>query len=222
MTVLRTKALGGASGSRTVILQFPPLSFTTPTPMTVPPKRLLYTATGDDGTTSLVGGSRIEKESARLEAYGTLDELNAHIGLLDSLTTDSPVNTQLHTIQNILFDIGAYLATPPDSPYLNPHPVGNDNIEALERLIDTTDASTPSARNFVLPGGTIAAAQAHVARTVCRRAERRILSLSRIEPVAPEILIFINRLSDYFFALARRLNHESHQEEILWTKNCTL
>ena len=190
--------------------------------MANPPKSVLYTATGDRGTTSLVGGTRIEKENPRLEAYGTLDELSAHIGVVDSLITDTEVKASLHAIQNILFDIGAYLATPPDSPYLNPHPAGEERIKALERLIDRTDAAVPPARNFVLPGGTPAAAQAHVARTVCRRAERRILALSRLEAVAPEVMVFINRLSDYLFALARRLHYDAGNDEILWSKDCRL
>lgn len=190
--------------------------------MTQPPKSVLYTATGDGGTTSLVGGTRIEKESPRLEAYGTLDELNAHIGVVDSLIDNPEIKASLHAIQNILFDIGAYLATPAGSPYLNPHPADEERIKALERLIDRTDAAVPAARNFVLPGGTQASAQAHVARTVCRRAERRILALSRLEAVAPEVLVFINRLSDYLFALARHLNYDAGKEEILWTKDCRL
>ena len=221
MTILRTKALGGASGSKIGIYRFRPIIFFT-RPMTQPPKSILYTATGDRGTTSLVGGTRIEKESPRLEAYGSLDELNAHLGVVDSLIDNPEIKASLHAIQNILFDIGAYLATPPDSPYLNPHPADEERIKALERLIDRTDAAVPPARNFVLPGGTQASAQAHVARTVCRRAERRILALSRLEEVAPEVMIFINRLSDYLFALARRLNHDAGKDEILWSKDCRL
>lgn len=185
-------------------------------------KSPLYTRTGDRGTTSLVGGSRVPKESPRLEAYGTVDELNSHIGLLDSLVSHDDIHTHLHAIQNILFDIGSYLATPPDSPYLNPQPLSQQQIQAIEHLIDHTDACIPPAHHFILPGGTHEAAQAHVARTVCRRAERRIIALDRQQPITPEVVIFINRLSDYLFVLARWLNFSSHREEIIWTKDCTL
>lgn len=190
--------------------------------MTESHKSILYTRTGDGGTTSLVGGVRVGKDDLRLEAYGTLDELNAHIGAIDSMVTDNRLHDRLHTLQNVLFDIGAYLATPADSPYLNPQPVAPEQIAALERIIDLTDEEVPPARCFVLPGGTQAAAQAHVARTVCRRCERRIIALSRIAEVNAGVMIFINRLSDYLFALSRWLNYNAGMEEILWSKDCRL
>ncbi|MDE6651365.1 MAG: cob(I)yrinic acid a,c-diamide adenosyltransferase [Paramuribaculum sp.] len=182
-------------------------------------KSKLYTATGDRGTTSLVGGAREPKDSPRIEAYGTIDSLNSHIGLLRALTAQSPLTTpMLHTVQCRLFDIGTALATPgqlSDIP-----PVSDKDIQTLESYIDSVDATLPPLNSFVLPTGTTAAAQAHVARTECRRAERLIVALSRTTPVHPQTLIYLNRLSDLLFAIARFNNINTNQPEIFWTKNC--
>ncbi len=184
-------------------------------------KSNLYTGTGDAGQTSLVGGQRIDKDAARLEAYGTIDELNSQIGALiatNTLTDNDAV--LLLEVQSRLFDVGGYLATDPASPYAEAmsRPVGAEQITALEQAIDRLDASVPALKTFVLPGGSAQAAQAHVARTVCRRAERRIITLSRTEPVEHETLKYVNRLSDYLFILARSLNHAAGVPETGWTK----
>lgn len=183
-------------------------------------KSNLYTRTGDSGRTSLVGGSRIEKDAIRLEAYGTLDELNAHLGLVHSSATDPDVAATLLWIQHRLFDLGAYLACPPDSDFQLPVGVTDGDIMRLETVIDTIDSRLPKLDRFVLPGGCRSAAEAHVARTVARRAERRIVSLSRQAPVDPLALRFINRLSDYLFALARFNNISAGVDEIFWQKDC--
>lgn len=184
-------------------------------------KSILYTGTGDSGQTSLVGGERIDKDDARLEAYGTIDELNSHIGVLLATGSLSDTDTALLTeVQSRLFDVGAYLATNPTSPYAEAmsHPAGPEQISALEQAIDRLDESLPPMKSFILPGGTQAAAQAHVARTVCRRAERRIITLARSEGVEPDTLRYINRLSDYLFILARALNRNAGAPETPWTK----
>lgn len=181
-------------------------------------KSNLYTRTGDTGKTSLVGGQRVDKTCDRLEAYGTIDELNACIGLLTSspaLPTDQhPV---LLSIQHRLFDIGAYLATDngPDS-MTECNGLGHESIVNLERQIDMMDEAVTPLCRFVLPGGAPLAAQAHVARTVCRRAERRILKLAASAYVDPNLVRYINRLSDYLFVLSRYINHLSGTPEVFW------
>lgn len=183
-------------------------------------KSRLYTRTGDDGTTSLVGGARAPKDSLRLEAYGTVDELNSWLGLL-AASPDLPADRRdmLRRIQNRLFDIGASLATGPDSEW-QPAPLPQTSVEAIETDIDTIDAGLPVLRQFILPGGAPAAARANIARTVARRAERRIISLSRHEAVDPAIIRYINRLSDLLFALAREININTQNPEIFWQKDC--
>lgn len=183
-------------------------------------KSSLYTRTGDNGTTALVGGTRASKTSARIEAYGTVDELNSWLGLLAShqgLPGDDI--KLLQWIQSRLFDIGSYLACPaPDpgeAPMLPPG-VTTDDITLLEQAIDRLDADTPKVHRFILPGGSPAAATAQVARTVARRAERRILTLHAEETVDPAPLHFINRLSDYLFILGRQINHLAGIAEPLW------
>ncbi len=182
-------------------------------------KSHLYTATGDKGTTSLVGGARESKASPRIEAYGTIDSLNSHIGMLRAMTSkDELITPMLHTIQCRLFDIGTALATPGE---LSPvPPVGDADIATLENYIDTIDSNLPQLHSFVLPTGTPAAAQAHIARTECRRAERLIVAMSQHIPVHPQTLIYINRLSDLLFAIARFNNINCGQHEIFWTKDC--
>lgn len=184
-------------------------------------KSKLYTGTGDTGTTSLVGGVRARKDDIRLEAYGTIDELSGHLGLLLALS-DSPtaVQAQLRHIQHKLFNIGAYLATKP-APDARPEPAGltAEDIKDLEEGIDALDAEVPKANAFILPGGTVPSAQAHVARTVCRRAERLIVALARENYVSPTLLKYVNRLSDYLFILARAYNFNAHVEDLIWEKD---
>lgn len=184
-------------------------------------KSPLYTRTGDSGTTSLVGGSRVAKDDARLEAYGTLDELNSHIGLILSAATLTPDDRKaLLLIQSMLFHAGTILATEQQSKW-QPEPLPTDGLEALESEIDRVDASVPPMRSFILPGGTSAAAMTHVARTVARRAERRIVALQNTLPDGGGDKIaacarYVNRLSDYLFALARALNARGGVADTPW------
>ena len=178
----------------------------------------VYTKTGDAGTTSLVGGKRVDKACTRLESYGTIDELNAQVGLLLTHVYDSAEIECLIGIQNSLFVIGAQLATDAESSYKPSCIITADDVNALEKNIDRASEDLPKWRGFTLPGGCRAAAHAHVCRTVCRRAERRILALNATEPVEPQILAYVNRLSDYFYVLALRLNFLHGTEEILWKK----
>lgn len=181
-------------------------------------KSNLYTRTGDDGTTSLVDGTRIAKDSARLEAYGTLDEFSSFLGVVLS-HKDCPeeLKGQMLEVQSLLFDFGAYLATP--SPEGEPKVSGVDeDLSKLESWIDVLDEQTPKIQKFVLPGGSELAAHCHVARTVCRRAERRILTLSATEYVDPQLISYINRLSDYLFIAARFINFMSGIDEIVWER----
>ena len=184
-------------------------------------KSILYTRTGDTGMTSLVGGQRVSKTSARLESYGTVDELNSHIGLLITYVDDPQDRDLLTVIQSQLFVVGSYLATDTSQRELRQQSIVTDEmVTQLEHAIDDVDAQLPPLRLFVLPGGTRGASQCHVCRTVCRRAERRILALQEaIEtPLDPNVLAYVNRLSDFFFAFARKLNIIAGQEEIVWRK----
>ncbi|WP_297066817.1 cob(I)yrinic acid a,c-diamide adenosyltransferase [uncultured Duncaniella sp.] len=203
-------------------------------------KSPLYTRTGDTGMTSLIGGQRVAKNSPRVSAYGTLDELNAMVGLVQAHCTelDDFVTASLLSVNNTLFNIGAYLATPSQQSAAQQESSAdgtsaseaqaNDPAEKitatltpvladLEHQIDLLDSMTPPLRLFVLPGGSIGAAHAHVARTVCRRAEREILTLADTGAyVAPIVLTYINRLSDYLFILARYINHFTGTAELTW------
>ncbi len=184
-------------------------------------KSRLYTGGGDRGETSLVGGERVAKDSLRLDAYGTVDEFSSFLGVvLSNRNCPAEVRGDLLAIQTLLFDIGCILATDPEGPSYT-RPIDGEDIAWLERLIDTTDAATPKIRAFILPGGCELAAHTHVARTVCRRAERRILALSRVEKVPTEILVWFNRLSDYLFILGRHLNFLSSTPELLWERDKT-
>ena len=179
----------------------------------------LYTRTGDDGTTSLVGGQRVPKTHPRLEAYGTIDELNSHLGLLLTELNDESDRSTIIDIQNMLFSIGSILATDTSQHDVRPGRfVTIDDVKAMERAIDAAEEGLPGWRGFILPGGTRAAAQAHVCRTVCRRAERHILALAEQAHIDAQLLAYVNRLSDYFFALAKKINHAHGQEENIWQK----
>lgn len=178
----------------------------------------VYTKTGDAGTTSLVGGKRVPKDCARLESYGTIDELNSQVGLLLTYVAEQQDRECLIGIQNCLFVVGAQLATELESAHTLQSTITADDVSALEKNIDRATEGLPKWRGFTLPGGCREAAEAHVCRTVCRRAERRILTLNSEEKVDPQLLKYINRLSDYFYVLALRLNFLHGTEEILWQK----
>jgi len=178
----------------------------------------IYTKTGDDGSTALIGGKRIAKDSLRIEAYGTIDELNAFIGFAISQGTSNDIQPILETIQRHLFRMGAILASDNapekeksrmDFPY--------DLTEYLERQIDCLSESLPPLKHFILPGGMPAAAALHAARTICRRAERRAFALNQSEPVEKTALIYLNRLSDLLFVMARYQNVKDGVEEIVWS-----
>ena len=166
---------------------------------------MIYTKTGDRGTTSLVGGTRVNKDDSRVEAYGTVDELNSHIGLLAELLRrfEGGYYEQLKTVQHHLFDIQTLLATEDAAVYSRLPQVEQEDIDTLERQIDTITERLPKLKNFVIAGGNIEGAQCHVCRTVCRRAERRIVTLSHEVSVDASILCYINRLSDWLFVLGR-------------------
>ncbi len=177
----------------------------------------IYTKTGDDGTTGLFGGSRVSKDHLRIHAYGTVDELNSIIGI--ALTQDMPldVREQLLAISSELFTVGADLATPLDPPPVYDIPrVVEEHILDLEGHIDAFDAELSPLKNFILPGGTPAAAQLHLARTVCRRAERLTVSLAIHEDLGGFVVRYLNRLSDYLFTAARIVNHRAGIEDTPW------
>lgn len=181
----------------------------------------IYTRTGDAGSTSLVGGKRVRKDSVRLDAYGTVDELNSFLGLLlasDGLDADA--ETTLRMVQNRLFNVGAYLATDnSDNPMAEPAGLGHKEIGELERQIDLMTDRLPQLRAFILPGGCGAAAMANVCRAVCRRAERRVIALTQEARVDDIVIRFLNRLSDYLFTLGRYANHLSGTPECEWVKD---
>lgn len=184
-------------------------------------KSRLYTGTGDRGLTSLATGERVRKDSARLEAYGTVDEFSASLGILEAMPlTPGDLKVTFRSIQNRLFDIGAYLASAPTADTPNPEPYGlaADDIEEIEHAIDRTDAAVEPMRCFVLPGGSAESAQAHMARTICRRAERRILTLAEESYVSPLVTTYFNRLSDLLFAAARLYNKLAGVQDIPWQK----
>ena len=177
----------------------------------------IYTKTGDAGTTGLGGGQRVPKDSRRVESYGTVDELNSQIGLALALGLCDRLTTELPRIQNELFDLGSDLATPAASQARHPVPtVEPRHIERLEALIDELNDIVGPLANFLLPGGSVGAASLHVARTICRRAEREATALARDEPIGPTVLPYLNRLSDALFVMARYENHERGVTEPLW------
>lgn len=181
----------------------------------------VYTRTGDKGTTSLVGGVRISKSSLRLDAYGTVDELSSHLGLLAAMIEGDGDCAVLQHIQNTLFCVGTHLATDQSQTQLYPSALlPEGETEFMEQQIDAINALLSEPQGFILPGGCQAAAQAHVCRTVCRRAERCIIALSETALVGSEILQYMNRLSDYLFVLAKKINFNSGRSEILWQNTC--
>ena len=173
----------------------------------------IYTKKGDDGMTGLIGGDRVPKHHIRVESYGSVDELNSHIGLLRSMQHSE--GELLGQIQDRLFTLGSALASAPGSRMVLPG-LEESDIIALEHAIDRMTEGLPELKNFVLPGASTAGAQAHVARCVCRRAERLVVHLAENEAIDPLIVKYLNRLSDHLFTLARHLDKESGAQEILW------
>lgn len=175
----------------------------------------IYTKTGDDGTTGLIGGKRVTKDAIRIEAYGAVDELNAILGLVCSYALPERVRGTLHRIQDDLFTVGANLALPAatERSAFGVPPVLEEDVHALEQEIDACEEVLSPLRRFILPGGSTPGAMLHVARTAARRAERRCVTLARAEDVNPEIIRYLNRLSDLCFVLARLVNQEESQKE---------
>jgi cob(I)alamin adenosyltransferase len=175
----------------------------------------IYTRTGDDGTTGLIGGKRVSKDSLRIEAYGSVDELNSVLGVVRSYSVPERIKKILGRIQDDLFTIGAGLALPADADptQFNIPALKDTDITLLEKEIDRCEAVLDPLRRFILPGGTTAAAMLHVARTVGRRAERCCVALARVESVDPQIVRYLNRLSDLCFVLARFVNRPAGQPE---------
>ncbi len=176
----------------------------------------IYTKGGDKGQTSLYGGRRISKDDIRIESYGTIDELNSHVGyLLSAIPLEFDQKELLIEIQNRLFTIGSNLASDPQKNLPVPD-LNEEDILKLENAMDNMDASLAPLRSFVLPGGSVANSIAHVCRTVTRRAERRMISLAAVEEVNPILIKYVNRLSDYFFVVSRYLAHKLNHEETPW------
>ncbi|MCO6484271.1 MAG: cob(I)yrinic acid a,c-diamide adenosyltransferase [Saprospiraceae bacterium] len=175
----------------------------------------IYTRTGDQGLTGLFGGKRVSKDDIRIEAYGTVDELNAVLGLLSDSCPDKDIYGLIRTIQSDLFTIGAHLARDPDKEMpLPPLPV--DRIAEMEQQMDTWDEHLPALRHFILPAGHELVSRTHVARCVCRRAERRVVALAQVSEVEDIVVRYLNRLSDLLFVLARELGHRLGAEEVAW------
>jgi cob(I)alamin adenosyltransferase len=176
----------------------------------------IYTKTGDDGRTGLLGGDRISKDAARIHAYGTVDECNAVIGIVRTLLTPGEeLDVMLETVQNRLFVVGADLASPGEKTPAIPR-IGPEESAAVEHWIDTLEEKLPPLKHFILPGGTPAAAHLHLARTVCRRAERWVVSVVAADPAHKHAAIYLNRLSDFLFVAARYANHHAGLPDHRW------
>ena len=181
----------------------------------------VYTRGGDKGQTALVGGKRVSKASERLEAYGTIDELSSQLGVLAAMLPEGHEKEQIERIQNTLFNVGTNLATDQeDTSLYSSARLPEGETVLIEGEIDGMVSELPECAGFILPGGTREAAQAHVCRTVCRRAERCMVSLSEVASVSPEMLQYVNRLSDYFFVLAKKLNFIAGRSEKTWKNAC--
>ena len=183
----------------------------------------IYTKTGDKGTTALFGGTRVPKHHIRIDSYGTVDELNSHLGLIRDQAINPHYKTVLIDIQDRLFTVGAILATDPEKATLkngkdrlNIPKISKTDIERLEQEMDTMNEALPPMTHFVLPGGHQTVSFCHIARCVCRRAERLASALNDLEPFQPESLVYLNRLSDYLFVLARKLSHDVQADEVKW------
>lgn len=180
----------------------------------------IYTKTGDDGTTGLVGGSRVKKSDIRLEAYGTVDELNATIGVLRAMPIGEQEQQLLVQVQHKLFNIGSRLASDEKGEaYTASLTITETNIEMLEKAIDRYESALPELNHFIIPGGDLTSAQCHVARTVCRRAERRVFEFAGAMPTHINTIKYLNRLSDFLFVLSRKLALENGANETAWVKD---
>lgn len=176
----------------------------------------VYTKTGDKGTTGLLGGTRVSKSDVRIDSYGTVDELNSHMGMVRDQEVNLPIAEELIQIQNTLFVIGSHLASDPNKSKVVIPDISQSSIELLEKAIDRMDSELPEMRNFVLPGGHVSVSTGHIARCVCRRAERLVIGLSEVEKVNENITKYLNRLSDYLFVLCRWMTKELNAEEVPW------
>lgn len=175
----------------------------------------IYTKTGDKGETSLFGGKRLPKYHLRIESYGTVDELNSHLGLVRDHMQDRAVRALIKDIQDRLFTIGSNLASDPEKEMQVPD-LSQEDIEMLEKEMDKMEKVLPELKNFILPGGHPAVSECHIARCVCRRAERNIVALAADEKVAPVIIVYLNRLSDFLFMLSRKIALDLGIEEVTW------
>jgi len=173
----------------------------------------IYTKTGDDGSTGLGDGTRVSKDSARVTAYGTVDEANSAIGLILAGDVPQPVREILVSVQHHMFDLGGELCIPGHAA------IFDADIERLEKTLDAFNADLPPLKDFILPGGDLAAAHCHLARTICRRAEREVVTLSHHDAVRPEAIRYLNRLSDLLFVIARVLARAGGHGEVLWNHN---
>ncbi len=176
----------------------------------------IYTKTGDKGQTSLIGGTRLPKHHVRIEAYGTVDELNSHIGLLRDVIEEKNTFDLLISIQDRLFTIGSHLAADPEKNKMQLPPIHEEDVTALEKAIDKINEQVPEMKSFVLPGGHIHVSYCHIARCVCRRAERAVLRLAENEKIEGIHIKYLNRLSDYLFMLSRWITMDKKANEIPW------
>lgn len=179
----------------------------------------VYTKKGDQGETSLIGGTRVRKDHVRIESYGTVDELNSWMGVLRDHTADPDETALILEIQDRLFTIGSHLASDPETARMKLPEVQTNDIQNLEDAMDRIDRELPTLRSFVLPGGHPSVSFCHVARCICRRAERSVIRLDEETTVDPLILQYLNRLSDYLFVLSRKLTQDTKAEEIPWNPN---
>lgn len=176
----------------------------------------IYTKKGDTGETSLIGGTRVPKHHIRIEAYGTTDELNSYLGLLGNQTEVAKFLPLIREIQNNLFVMGSHLANDVAASHFSPPNLPENAISALENSIDEMDKELPALKNFVLPGSHPTNSMAHIARCICRRAERNVTHLNEITAVEPSIIQYLNRLSDWLFTLSRWITHSTGTEEVIW------
>ena len=176
----------------------------------------IYTKTGDKGTTSLIGGTKVSKSHIRIESYGTVDELNSFIGLCIDCINDTKSKITLKEIQDRLFTIGSSLASDPEKSKMKIPDLKEDDVTLLENEMDKMNEHLPEMKSFILPGGLAANSICHIARCVCRRAERLAVALSENEPVEPLVIKYLNRLSDYLFVLSRKISRDADAEEIPW------
>jgi cob(I)alamin adenosyltransferase len=185
----------------------------------------IYTRTGDDGSTGLFGGPRVAKDDGRIEAYGTVDELNTAIGVVRSAGVGAEIDAQLEQIQSELFSIGAELATPNPEQH-EMRIIGDKHIQQLEQWIDQQQQGLPELKQFILPVGNLATTTTHLARSICRRAERRVITLAcelaeSDSPISNDLIVYLNRLSDLMFVLARKINHAAGDGETVWERPTT-